>query len=610
MNLYVGIVTLNTKNKIINSKESDGMRKCEVGGQALIEGVMMRGRRGMATAIRKPNQEIEVKMDNILPLTVRNKNIDIPFLRGGLILLDSMITGVRSLNYSASFVEGEDEEPSKFEKWMKKQFGNKADDIIITGVTIVSLIFAVLLFFGLPTIITSFFKNLGISVIGLNLIEAIIRISILILYCYLISKMEDIHRTFQYHGAEHKTIFCYENEEELTVENVKKYSRFHPRCGTNFLFLIMFVSVIVFSFTGWGSIWQRLLMRIILIPIISGITYEIIKWLGRCNNTMSKIVAKPGLWLQKLTTREPDDDQIEVAIAALKAAEGIKDKGPSIGDLLDYGALELKNVEIETYLLDSKLLLQKAINRDKLYIMMNREEEVSEEQAILYKEYIQKRKNKMPVMYMLNEVEFMGLSYYVEEGVLIPRGDTEILVEEVLKYIQDGDNKDILDLCCGSGAIGLALAHYKSNVNVDLVDLYDIPEKVTNININRLNLQNRAKFIKSDLLQEIKNNKYDIVVSNPPYIKEEVIDTLMEDVKDYEPITALVGGKDGLVFYKQIIKDSMNVLKEQGILAFEIGHDQGEEVKELMEKQGFQDVYIVKDLASLDRVVIGKRKVD
>lgn len=593
------------------------MKKSHVGGQALIEGIMMRGSKGIAIAIRKPNDEIELKIEYSQPFTLRNKKFNIPFIRGGLVLFDSMLTGVKSLQYSSSFID-EEEEISKFEKWIVDKFGDKSESIIVTLLTILSLIGSIFMFFAVPTMITSIFKKIGFSVIALNFIEAIIRILILVGYCYLISKMEDIHRTFQYHGAEHKTIFCYESEEELTIENVKKHSRFHPRCGTNFLFLIMFVSIIVFSFTGWGNVWQRLSMRIILIPLISGITYEIIKWLGKCNNKLAKIVAKPGLLLQRLTTKEPDDDQIEVAIVALKAAEGIKDdvevnvnqENLTIGELLDFGANELKKADIETYLLDSKLLLQKTINKDKLFIMINRDEKVDSEDINVYKEYIEKRKNKMPVKYILNESEFMGIDFYIEEGVLIPRGDTEILVEEVLKYIEEGDNKTILDLCCGSGAIGLSLAKFREDISVDLVDLYDIPEKVTQINIEKLNLQNRVRFIKSNLFKNLTNNKYDIIVSNPPYIKESVIPTLMDDVKDYEPITALVGGEDGLVFYREIVDNAYKYLNDNGLLAFEIGHDQGEEVKVLMSESGYRDVCIIKDLASLDRVVIGYRKVD
>ena len=201
----------------------------------------------------------------------------------------------------------------------------------------------------------------------------------------------------------------------------------------------------------------------------------------------------------------------------------------------------------------------------------------------------------------------MGLELFVEEGVLIPRGDTEILVEEVLKNIDDNESLEICDLCSGSGAIGIAIANYRNNVKVDSIDYFEKPEKVTKKNIEKLKLKDRMTFIKSDLLTEVINQgkKYDIIVSNPPYIKEEEISNLMEDVKGYEPHTALSGGLDGLVFYRKIIDDSVLVLKGKGILAFEIGYDQGEDVKKLMIEKGFKNVNVLKDLAGLDRVVIG-----
>ena len=191
---------------------------------------------------------------------------------------------------------------------------------------LISVIISIAVFVGIPTGVANIFKTFIQSTVALNLIEALLRIAILISYMYIISKMKEIYRVFQYHGAEHKTIFCYEAEEELTVENVKKFSRFHPRCGTNFLFLIMFVSIFVFAFSGWGSFAERLIFRIVLIPVVSGITYEILKWLGKSNNKLAEIIAFPGLKLQKLTTREPDDSQIEVAIASIKASEGIKNE--------------------------------------------------------------------------------------------------------------------------------------------------------------------------------------------------------------------------------------------------------------------------------------------
>lgn len=578
------------------------MKKCDVGGQAVIEGVMMRGQKGLATAVRKEDGEIAVDMQRTVPITKRYKFINLPIIRGGFILIDSLIQGIKSLNYSASFFE--DTEPSAFEDWLRSKFKEKTNDVIVWFTMGVAFIMSMLLFLALPTGIASLFKGAGFSSFSLNIIEALIRITILVLYMVGISKLEDIYRLFQYHGAEHKTIFCYEDGKELTVENVRKYGRLHPRCGTNFLFLIMFVSIIVFAFTGWGSFLERLLLRIILIPVISGITYEIIRWLGKSENRLAKAIAKPGLELQKITTKEPDDSQIEVAIKALKAAEGIES---TVNELINEGTKILDEAKIDTSRMDATLILGKVLERDRLYLLVNKDEKVNEFKEGIFFNLIKERKNKKPIKYILGETEFMGLNLYVKEGVLIPRGDTEVLVEEVLKNIGEEESLEVLDLCSGSGAIGLALAHYRKNITVEEIDYFEVPEEVTKSNIKRLNLEDRVSFYKSDLLKSsIERAKmYDIIVSNPPYIREAVIKTLMEDVKDYEPHTALSGGEDGLIFYRRIIKDSTSVIKHGGILAFEIGHDQGEEVKILMEETDYKNVRVIKDLAGHDRVVIG-----
>ena len=567
----------------------------------------MRGSKGLATAVRTPSGKIEVKVKKTKPITKRYKFLNIPIIRGAVVLIDSLIVGIKTLNYSASFFE-EDEEESKFDIWLKNKLGDKgANDLLVTLTMMVSLLVAAGLFLGIPTAIASLFKNIGISSIVLNLIEATIRIAILISYMYLISKLDDIYRVFQYHGAEHKTIFCYEAEEKLTVENVRRFGRLHPRCGTNFLFLTMLVSVVLFTLTGWGGFLQRLILRIVLMPVVAGITYELIKWLGRTESKMGKVIAYPGLKLQELTTKEPDDEQLEVAIKSLMAAEGIEYK-KTIGELLIDGNKILKEADIDTYILDTQLLLGKVLGKDKLYLITNKEEEVSKFKEREFYTLITKRKNKMPIKYILKNAEFMGLDFYVEEGVLIPRGDTEILVEEAIKFINDDKEYEVCDLCCGSGAIGISIAHLRENTKVDLIDYYDIPEKVTKRNIVKHKLSKRANFIKSDLLQEVINEekKYDILVSNPPYIKEEVIGTLMDDVKNYEPHTALSGGEDGLYFYRKIVDDSDKILNENGILAFEIGHDQGNEVSNLMNEKGYRNVRVIKDLAGHDRVVVGE----
>jgi len=301
-------------------------KKSSVGGQAVIEGVMMRGCAGVATAVRKEDGEIEVSLEEIIPFTKRNKVFGLPIIRGFISLIDSLVVGIKTLNYSASFFE-EETEVSGFDKWFQGVFKEKSNDVIIGVSLVISLIFSVLVFFILPTFAANIFKRFNIinGTIGLNIVEGIIRVAIFLIYVYLIGKMEDINRVFQYHGAEHKSIFCYENDAELTPENAKNFGRLHPRCGTNFMFLVMIVSIILFSLTGWKSIWQRILYRVILLPIVSGVTYEMIKWMGKSDSVLSRTLAYPGLMLQKLTTREPDLEQLEVAIKALKKAEGIEE---------------------------------------------------------------------------------------------------------------------------------------------------------------------------------------------------------------------------------------------------------------------------------------------
>lgn len=582
------------------------MRKSQVGGQAVLDGVMMRGKTGVATAVRMPNGRINVRFRKTRPYKNKNKILSLPVIRGIVILLDSLKQGIKEMDFSSE--SSLDDEKSKFEVWLNKMLGKKTDDILLGISAFISIIIAAGIFIVVPVLITNFIKNFGVPEVFLSFLEGFISVGIILMYMCVIGKTKDIKKLFQYHGAEHKTIFCYENEEELTVENVKKYPRFHPRCGTNFLLIVIIVNIFLFSFINWDSVTVRIITRLVCLPLAVGISYEIIKWLGNSESKISKLVAYPGLKLQLLTTREPNTMQIEVAIMALKKAEGIKDPEKTVEELLNISKNILKKENIDTYILDSNLLLGKILNKDKLWLIMNKDEQVSKYKEKRFMELVEKRKRKMPIQYILKRCEFMGLDLYVEDGVLVPRGDTEILVEEVLKNIGEDETLNICDLCSGSGAIGVSLAYYRKNISVDLVDIATMPEKVTKMNIKNLELQERCKFIKSDLLNEIikEDKKYDILVSNPPYIKESVIDTLMEDVKNYEPHIALDGGFDGLDFYKRIIDDSKKVLKGNGILAFEIGFDQGEDVKSLMEKEDYKNIKIIKDLAGLDRVVIGR----
>ena len=256
--------------------------------------------------------------------------------------------------------------------------------------------------------------------------------------------------------------------------------------------------------------------------------------------------------------------------------------------------------------LDVETLLQKALDVDRLYILLNLERNLSEDEEKLFNEFINERLNNRPIAYIVGNREFMGLDFYVQEGVLIPRPDTEVLVEEVIELGKNKGPINILDIGTGSGAITVSLAKYLDNVKVTSVDISDIALEIGKKNAISNNVDDKITFIKSDLFTNIdKNMKFDIIVSNPPYIKREVIETLDKQVKDFEPYNALEGGIDGLDFYRAITTQAKNYLNKDGILAYDVGHDQSEDVGKLMEKDGYTNIYTRKDLQQIDRVVIG-----
>ena len=285
------------------------MDKPIVGGQAVIEGVMMRGFGKVATAVREQGGNIKVQVKPVSSITERFPVLKLPILRGAVSLFESLMLGMKSLSYSAQ-VSGEDDE----------ELTDR--EIILT--MILAMAMACGLFLAIPTFTAKFFHTLTDDPIALNLVEGFVRLAIFLVYLLAISRMNDIRRVFQYHGAEHKTIFCYEADLPLTVANVKKFPRLHPRCGTSFLLIVMLVSIFVFALTGWPELWLRILLRIILLPIVAGVSYEIIRFSARSKNSLVKLATLPGLWLQYLTTREPDDEMIEVAIKSLEAVQPAK----------------------------------------------------------------------------------------------------------------------------------------------------------------------------------------------------------------------------------------------------------------------------------------------
>lgn len=318
-----------------------------IGGQAVMEGIMMRGLDRTAIAVRLPDGTIRLK-------TQMNKKrssvYKIPIIRGIVAFFSSLVVGTKTLMISADMIEEyydneEEEEPGKFEKWFMDNFGEKALwNFLIYFSVFIAVLVSVAIFVLLPTVVIGFLSNYIESSFLLNLIEGIFRLGLFLLYIVVIANMKDIKKVFQYHGAEHKTIHCFENGLDLNPENAQTFYTLHPRCGTSFLMFVVVIAILIFSLLGWPNIWMRILSRIVLIPLIAGLSYELLKWAGRSDNIIVRILSMPGLWLQKLTTKEPSYDQLEVAICAMKAVL-VSHETPCFDGLCDLDGNIVKDIE-------------------------------------------------------------------------------------------------------------------------------------------------------------------------------------------------------------------------------------------------------------------------
>lgn len=572
-----------------------------VGGQAVLEGVMMRGSHCVATSVRTPEGMIETLIEPIKyqPSTLRKT----PVLRGIFNLVDSLATGMRVMNFSSQFFEEAEEKPSRLKKFVDQVFKGKSE-AIFQGLTImISLAIALLFFTVLPTFLARLLIDPVGNRIALNLLEAFIKIVLFIAYLFGISKLPEIHRVFMYHGAEHKVIDAYEKGLELTKENVRKSSRYHARCGTNFMFLVLMVSILIFTFVPSSNPFIRVLAKILLIPLVSGLTFELILWLGASESTLSRAISLPGKLMQRFTTAEPDDSMIEVAITALKRSENLP---WTVKELKDFADERLKGLEGAA--LDRDVILEHVTGFDRAYLLAHPEATVSNAEFEKFKELINKRRNHMPVSYITGHKEFMGLDFIVNEHTLIPRPDTETLVEEVsllmTGLVERQKSIRILDLCSGSGAIGLSLAHRFPQSQLVLADISPRAMAVARMNAQNLGLNEQTDFKVGDLFDAIIGaDDFDIIVSNPPYITRDDMRTLPRDVREYEPRQALDGGPSGLDFYERISDKARQYLVDGGSLYFEIGADQGQTVSDLLHQYNWQDIEVINDLAGKSRVV-------
>lgn len=295
------------------------MKYSGIGGQAVVEGIMMQSGDDYAIAVRKPNGEIEVKKDRYVSLTDKYPILGLPFIRGVFRFADSMVVGMKALTWSCSFFEDdEDVKPGKFEQWLDRVFGEKLESILMTVVMIFSFIMAIGIFMLLPLGIARICKPFIPSETAMAVLEGVLRIVIFIIYIKLVSHMEDIRRTFMYHGSEHKCINCLEHGLALNVANVRASSKEHKRCGTSFIVIVMIISILFFMVIRTDTVWLRFLSRIVLIPVIAGVSYEFLRFAGRHDSKLVNLLSRPGMWMQGLTTTEPDDSMIEVAIAAVE----------------------------------------------------------------------------------------------------------------------------------------------------------------------------------------------------------------------------------------------------------------------------------------------------
>ncbi len=594
-------------------KNKTEKKQTSIGGQAVLEGVMMRGTQSMATAVRDGDGIIRVESKRLVPVKKRNLFFRLPIIRGVCSFIDSLFGGTKVLMRSAEvFGEGE---PSKFEKWISEKLKVNVMGVVSTLSLILGLALAVLLFMWLPQTVRFGIEKLvgngfSFGIWAKNFIEGGLKLIVFICYILLVSLMKDIKRTFMYHGAEHKTISCYENGLELTVENVRKCSRVHDRCGTTFMVFVMLISIIVFACVealigvSVERVW-RILLKIALLPIVAGLSYELLKGLAKTKSRIFFPLKLPGLLLQKITTREPDDGMIEVAVKAFETVIAMDEDEtiPETEFIVPMRVCDL-TVKISEKLnscgIDESaeaewiVSIALGIKRDEV----NGTFTVQPKQIDKVYSLADERCSGRPLWYCVGDTNFYGYTIKVDERVLIPRPETELLVENALKVI----NKDstVLDLCAGSGAIAIAIKK-QSGARVTAIDVS--VDALTLAKDNAILNDADIEFIESDLFSTIDGDdrKFDVIVTNPPYIKTDDIKTLQKEVKDFEPILALDGGKDGYDFYKIIVSNAKKHLNDGGVILLECGIGQAKTVAEMF--NGFNNVEIIKDYENIDRIV-------
>ena len=582
----------------------------------MLEGVMMMGKTCMATAVRDPDGQIQVEAKRLKVSPSLARASKIPFVRGIVNMVASLVRGTGTLMRSAA-VYGEEEEAGRFEKWLAEKFKINLMTVVSTIAVCLGVVLAVVLFMVLPNLAVSALKELFPSLTGSAweyVLLGVFKLAIFFIYLGLILVLKDIRRLYMYHGAEHKTITCYEKGMPLTVENVMSCSRMHARCGTSFLFIVIAVNILIISLVNWAlgvasiengvlQFLAKLGIEIVLLPVIAGISYEILKLVARFDNKFVLIFKAPGFLIQKLfTTREPTREMAEVAIAAFeKVLEMDADPKMEETEFITGGILSQKLADTK------KKFAAKGIDESDaewIYslVLDIKRSELSSERIITPAEskqiasIVEKRLTGRPLWYIIGDVDFCGCTIKVDERVLIPRPETEQLAEIAIKTVEEGDK--VLDMCTGSGCLAIAIAKgcAGKNISVTAADVSDAALMIAKENANFNSAV--VHFVQTDLFENIRG-RFNVIVCNPPYIKTEEIAALDREVKDFEPRIALDGGEDGLDFYRRLAKEVNRYVARGGMLIMEVGEDQAAEVLRLFEKRDY--AIVIKDLEGKDR---------
>jgi len=594
----------------------------------VMEGIMMRGKLAMATAVRDPKGEIQIESERLTPPEKRSKFLRFPFVRGVVNFISSLVDGNRILMRSADVAMPDEEQPTKAEKWLQEEKKIDLIGFFSTISMVIGIVLALLIFVALPQFITGFLPfdqtSTGLDGLWFNLIEGGIRLVIFIAYILLISLIPSLKRVFMCHGAEHKTITCYEEGKELTVENVRGCSRVHDRCGTTFLFIVMIVSIVVFSLVNLAAAkWLyvtdvnnadtinkiiRIVLKILLLPIVAGVSYEVLRLLAKTKGKFFLIFKFPGLLLQRLTTREPEDGMIECAIAAFTLVLKM-DADPTIPEkvfpvagkmtaLLQNTKKRFADNNIEED--EAEWIFSLTLNIPKSSVATT-EKLLKLEQVKAILKIVDERLTGRPLWYIIGDTDFCGYKIKVDERVLIPRPETEDMAMMVVGVAEEGQN--ILDLCTGSGAIAIAVKKEldKKGINVKMT-ASDISEGALELAKENA-MANGAEilFLQSDLFSRMRG-RFDIIVSNPPYIPSAEIEKLQREVKDFEPRLALDGGADGLDIYRRIAAEASKYIRRGGMLIMEVGEGEANDVVKLFKGNNVYAI-IAQDFNGVDRYV-------